>query len=398
MEVTNPEFFSSYLPDILLTETELASTILGSLTTALLTMTTITFSTIMVVLTTYSSQFSPRTLQNFIHDKITIKVLAIFIASFVYAVTSLAFMQEENVEGLLLSGTFGVFLSIICVGFFVYFIHHVAASIHVQQLIKGISTQATAIIEQVNQSDGVSLNKETLIQRKAHYSHQVHVSPPRSGYVQHVDFSKLKSTLKEKDALIEFDKQIGDFVTEFDCFYTLYSKEEINESIKEVIQEALTIGDERTTLQDLEFSIQQLVEITLRAISSGINDPHTAIACINELGRTIGHIAKANTQNNHHLDDDQILRVIIHYPRDFEDTLYTAFYQIRIHGKNDISVIGACLDALTTIALATEEDEHHETLIEFAYYLLSATDFESLHHFDQRYLTDKVNALKEHCE
>ena len=73
------ESLSEYIPSILLTNVDLAKTIMGNLSGALLTMTTFTFSTILVVLTMYSSQFSPRTLKNFVHDRLTWRVLGVFL-------------------------------------------------------------------------------------------------------------------------------------------------------------------------------------------------------------------------------------------------------------------------------------------------------------------------------
>ncbi|OHX51521.1 hypothetical protein BB776_03050 [Planococcus salinarum] len=85
---------SEYIPSILLTNVDLAKTIMGSLSGALLTMTTFTFSTILVVLTMYSSQFSPRTLKNFVHDRLTWRVLGIFLGGFIYNTLSLLFMRR----------------------------------------------------------------------------------------------------------------------------------------------------------------------------------------------------------------------------------------------------------------------------------------------------------------
>lgn len=70
------------LPGFLLTGTALAQSILSTLAGAWLTVTTFTFSTTMVVLTTYSSSYSPRIVENFLQQKTTMRVLGTFIGGF----------------------------------------------------------------------------------------------------------------------------------------------------------------------------------------------------------------------------------------------------------------------------------------------------------------------------
>ncbi|MGA9227664.1 MAG: DUF2254 family protein, partial [Mesobacillus sp.] len=137
--IDHNELAEGIVPSFLMTSIDLAQTILGSISAALLTMTTITFSTIMVVLTTYSSQFSPRTLNNFVEDPVTMRVLGIFMGGFVYSTLSLLFMSESWYKNDVISATVGVFLAFICLAFFAYFIHNVATSIQVSKLIREIT-------------------------------------------------------------------------------------------------------------------------------------------------------------------------------------------------------------------------------------------------------------------
>lgn len=82
---------TNIIPSIFLTNIELGKDIMGILAAAILTMTTFTFSTVLVVLTTYTSQFSPRTPENFVHGQVTRRVLGIFLGGFVYTSLSLLY-------------------------------------------------------------------------------------------------------------------------------------------------------------------------------------------------------------------------------------------------------------------------------------------------------------------
>ncbi|KHF39890.1 DUF2254 family protein [Halalkalibacter okhensis] len=110
--------YANFLPNFILVDISLAQTLLSTITSSLLTMTTISFSTIMVVLTTYLSQFSPRTMQDFLTDVNTQRILGVFIGGFVYALILLLFIRETNKQVLFLSPTLAVLYAIVCVGFF----------------------------------------------------------------------------------------------------------------------------------------------------------------------------------------------------------------------------------------------------------------------------------------
>lgn len=132
-------FFASY---------ETSVTILSTLVSSMLTMTTITFSTIMVVLTTYLSNFSPRTLQNFITDRITKRVLGIFVGGIIYFIILLLLIEQSSQEDVVyLAPVFAVIYAIVCVAYFVFFIHHVSNWILVGNLIQHITTNTLTTID-----------------------------------------------------------------------------------------------------------------------------------------------------------------------------------------------------------------------------------------------------------
>lgn len=97
-----------HVPRIFLTSVSLARKILGALVASLLTITTFTFSTIMAVLTMYSSDFSPRIVENFLREKISLKVMGMFIGGFFYSITSLLFMRDALESDLVISASYAL--------------------------------------------------------------------------------------------------------------------------------------------------------------------------------------------------------------------------------------------------------------------------------------------------
>ncbi|WP_130292850.1 DUF2254 family protein [Fictibacillus sp. BK138] len=143
----------SLIMNLLFTEVDLARTILVSIAPSLLTMTTFTFSIIMVVLTTYSSQYSPRTLPTFMTDRITMRILAFFMGSFIYSVITLLFMKRSISEPYVVSATICILLAIVCLAFFAFFIHHVGTFIQVSKLVERLTNEGLEVLDDLSKME-----------------------------------------------------------------------------------------------------------------------------------------------------------------------------------------------------------------------------------------------------
>jgi uncharacterized membrane protein len=110
------------------------------------------------------------------------------------------------------------------------------------------------------------------------------VSLKHAGYIQTIDFNELVALAEEHDAVLNVHVKAGDFVLRGGPHVDVHALREIPPDAMQKIQGAIVIGSERSPAQDIEYSIRQLVELALRALSPGINDPFTAIAAIDRLG------------------------------------------------------------------------------------------------------------------
>ncbi|WP_404459886.1 DUF2254 domain-containing protein [Sutcliffiella horikoshii] len=344
----------NYLPKMFFTNVDLSTTILSSIATAILTMTTISFSTIMVVLTTYSSQFSPRTLQDFMTEKTTLRVLGVFVGSFIYTVLSLLFMKDWLDEQRVLASGVGVILAVICVGYFVFFIHHVARSIQVSKLIERLMKEGLVTVKKkklLYKAEKIIFEKMDIPSSAS--QEKMELTPKATGYVQVIDTEGLAAKGKEHGFHIVFNKRIGDFVTERSVIAIVYFTKEKPEDVD--LTTFIEVGEERTPLQDGEFALQKLAEVALRAISPGINDPNTANNCIRYMSRLLMEFGEVDADAITYLDEDKEKRVTIPQ-RNFEEILYTGFYQIRIYGERDISVVLTTLECLILIAEGSNQE------------------------------------------
>ena len=144
-----------HIPDVLLTSLELAKSIHSTLAGALLTITTFTFTTTMAVLTTYSSNYSPRVVENFLQQKSTMKVLGTFAGGFVYCICCLFFMRNAFSDYRILSAGIAILYAVWCVIQFVVFILSVANAVQMQNLVAGLYAGCRALTGNREETDGV---------------------------------------------------------------------------------------------------------------------------------------------------------------------------------------------------------------------------------------------------
>ncbi|TMW71532.1 DUF2254 domain-containing protein [Alteribacter natronophilus] len=340
------------IPTILLADFELAYTLLSTIATSILTMTSISFSSILVVMTTYVSQFSPRSLQNFITDHHTQRILGVFISGFVYALVLLLLTKHfgENPPGVLISPLLAVLIAIVAVGFFVFFVHHVAKWIQVRNLIQNIFDYTLKVMDQ-NWKDMCDKEKEDPWEdwegEEVLDKEMQQIRASRSGYVQWIDYEGLKKAAEEDGVIVELLHSHGDYLGRGLPLMKVYGdKTHINE---QKYARLMIMGNERESVQDVRYGIVKIVEIAARSLSPGINDPFTAIECINYLGHTLSALTRKDFRD-HFLHDKHGNLLVVKKVYSFREYLYQSFFQIRFYGREDVAVQVKLLDALYEVA------------------------------------------------
>ena len=380
-----------YVPHVLLTTVELAQTILGGLSAALLTMTTFTFSTIMVVLTTYSSQFSPRTLKNFVRDPMVWRVLGVFMGGFIYTTLSLLFMQESISGESVISSLVGVLYAMVCLVFFAIFIHHIAKNIQVNTLIEKLKIEGDEAVgcykELLKREDmTTNIDGQWTVKKMAHP-----IKAETDGYIQLFNLEQMVKVAQKHDGQIEIESCIGDFVQANTPVVTLYVNKSIE--VEENPAQLFTVGRERDTRQDPVFAIQKMVEVSLRAISPGINDPNTAIHNIHQLGRLLGSYSQLPQADFVFNDEKSIHRVKLRI-HSFEEVLYHTYYQLSHYGKGDISVLAAISDSLINAAQLAPLTAKEE-LWKIQLYMIESMDGTEIQSLDRQFFQKKIDRLAE---
>lgn len=347
----------------------LLSTVAGSM----ITVAGVVFSILIVALTLASSQFGPRLLENFMRDRGNQVVLGTFISTFVYCLLLLRTIRGGDSSFIpQLSVTVALLLAIFSISVFIYFIDHAATSIRASNVINGAKSNLDKAIEDLfpekighGRKDLGSwwISPEEL---PADFSEESRpVAAPSSGYVRVVDNHGLMDLSTSRNLILKIEHKPGDFVVEGRALVYVWPGEELDGDTKGDIEGSFILGTKRTSEQDAEYAIDQLVEIAVRALSPGINDPFTAIMCIDNLTSALCEVAGRSTPSAYRYDQQNQLRIIAKTTT-FTNLLDASFNQIRQYGQSSAAVTIRLLESIAVIAGAVSGEIEKEALLRHA--------------------------------
>ncbi len=347
-----------------------ARMVLSTIAGSMITVAGVTFSITMVALTLASSQFGPRLLRNFMHDTGNQVVLGTFIAGFAYCLLVLRTVHTVEGEDFVPSISVAVALVLALAGIVVliYFIHHVSLSMQAEQVISAVSRDLEEKIERLfpkESRDGVERDLEAESKRRvAEEDHELSVDIPaaRSGYIRAMDRHGLLEAATENDLLVLLPRRPGEYLVEGSPLVTVRCKEKIGKGLAGRLSGAVILGAQRTPEQDAEFAVHQLVEVAIRALSPGINDPYTAVSCVDRLGSALCFLCGREFPSPYLYDDQDYLRVVFK-PETFTGIINAAFDQIRQYGRESVAVTIRLLETLQTIAFQARTHEQREAVL-----------------------------------
>ncbi|QKT02959.1 DUF2254 domain-containing protein [Ectothiorhodospiraceae bacterium 2226] len=337
--------------------------LLANLLTALITMATLALSITMVVLTLAAAQLGPRLIRSFIADQRTQLVLGLFIGTIVYLVLVLRTLHGELdadavPRAAVTAGTALVLLSVFAL---LFYVHHLARSIVADTMIQRVGAALDqAIRAQLAPSTEAPVEKDGARPPGEHLPY-AEVEATRGGYVQTVDVESILAQAQRDDAIVALDFRPGHHLLAGCALARVWPPTALGDALREAVREAVVIGDARTAAQDVEFSLRQLVEIALRALSSGINDPHTAVAVVDRLGRALALAMAQQPGRRAWRDQEGVLRLHARFP-DFDGIVDAALNEIRQAAQGNAAVLIHLLATLDQLAGQTRHADHRRII------------------------------------
>lgn len=345
-----------------------ARTLLSTIAGSMITVAGVVFSITIVALTLASSQLGPRLVRSFMRDKGNQLVLGTFIATFIYCLLVLRRIHGLREEPFIphLSVTCGVLLALVSLAVLIYFIHHIAASIQANNVVLAVSAELDSTIERLFPRDrDPPADRSPSVFPEDFARQSAPVPSPKSGYIQAIDAERLVEIAAEHDLILAVERNAGDFVVAGAPLAQCWPEAQRTEEITEAVGAAILLGPKQSLEQGVTFAIQQLVEMAVRALSPGINDPFTAMACIDYLGAGLAKLLDRQPPSPYRYDEASRLRLVIP-SLSFADLADAAFDQIRQHGRSHAAVLDRLLVTLGMLALLADRDEDRQALLRHA--------------------------------
>jgi uncharacterized membrane protein len=339
-----------------------ARAVLSTVASSMITVAGTTFSITVAVLALASSQFGPRLLGNFMRDRTNQAVLGAFVASFIYCLLVLRTVRGTEDDALVphLAVTAGVLLAVIDLAALIYFIHHVSDSIQAPQVVAKAGRELDATVDRLfPERVGQEFDPPQAREWPAGLSHPLVSS--RSGYLQALDTEQLVRLARENDLRLRLLYRPGQWIVRGDPLILVSPHP--SSALGDRLRATFALGDRRTHFQDVEFGVNQLVEIALRALSPSLNDPFTAFNVIDQLAASLAELTKRELPSQYRADETGKLRVIAPAVG-FEELLETAFKPIVESAGNNVRVLLRLYDALEVIAARSTAPERRAVLLQ----------------------------------
>ncbi|MGA7322980.1 MAG: DUF2254 domain-containing protein [Rhodomicrobium sp.] len=284
-------------------------------------------------------------------------------------------------------------LAPICVGWLIYFIHHISNSISVNTIIDRIRQDTELVIDELMPYPRSPFHHD----RTDTFSESPGFAVPSraSGYIRYVDILRLKRLAKHYGLGIRLERRVGHFISESVTLFRVTRGERVTTQVSQELLSAVEIGPSRTMQQDIEFGVVQIVDIALRAISPAVNDPTTAITCVDQLSCILVRWLSRTPASSCYYDPPHVLRVIVPWIG-IDGLLDLAFEQIRHYSAGDAAVSLRLMRSLSDICSTVDDDNVRRLFLERGRALLEACSLK-LQEDDLDRLRRRLSTLTDYC-
>jgi uncharacterized membrane protein len=377
---------------------------LGTLVGGLVTVGALVFSLTLVTLSQTSSQFGSRLLRTFLNHNITQVTLGLFSATAVFCALVLRSVREQNgVEAFVphVSVALAMLAAAVCLASMIAFFHYVVHTIQAEVVINSVTEELYQAIDRMfptQLGEASDRSREPTIEEAwppAGAKWQAVVHSDGHGYIQAVDADTLMSLACDGDCVFNLLRRPGHFVRERQPLLEvcgLSDRQLKEEVLAGQLRGCFLLGVRRTPRQDVECAVEELVQVALRALSPGINDALTAIACIDFLGAALSRLVCRAMPAEARAGEDGRLRVIARAV-EFSDVLDAAFNQIRQNSARSVAVSLRLLEAISSIASVADRLSDRNTLRRHGEMVYQAAMRYCEEEFDKQAINERYDAL-----
>lgn len=319
-----------------------ARTLLGAVASSTIGVAGTVFSITIAALSLAAGQMGPRLLRNFTRDRGNQITLGVFLGTFAYSLVVLRTVRSEA-EGAFvphLSLSVAIALALLSVATLVYFVGHMSNRINVDTVIELVSNDLrNAIVRLATDKEQHETPPDEI------WLTATPIFDSRCGYLQHIDYEGLADWAAERRTAMRLLIRPGNYVFPGAPIALI---EPHVEGADRAIYTATALGSRQAGADDVEFAVRQLVEVAVRALSPGINDPFTAISVLDRLGASLCEVARLRLPTNVIIRSNRCVLVVPSV--DYEGLTDASFHMIRQNASGKPSVLIRMLQVLTSVA------------------------------------------------
>jgi len=378
---------------LVFTSSDGARAVLSTIAASTFAAATLTFSVTIVTLSLTISQFGPRLLRNFLRDPVNQFVFGAFIATFVYCLLIMRGMVVGDNQIPSISISLALVFVLIDSILFIGFIHHLTSSIRVERIAFEIGHEFIEAIhrflpepytgdESPSGMASLPIDTATVICSEAY------------GYVQAINYSALISLAQKEEITIELLLKPGHYVLPGAPVANIWPYVHLKDHIESPVLASFLMGREPSGEQDLEFTIRQLVQIAARALSPGINDPFTAMTCIDHLATGLAVIS-ARQLPECQIRNEAGRLLLVKNQVSFQSLLEACFIGIRQMCSNNPPVVIYLLETFAQLACLIQRQADREALEQFARITFNSTRGQGLLGHDEQAIKQRFDRIRQ---
>lgn len=370
---------------------------------SMITVAGVTFSITMVALSFASSQFGSRLLRKFMTDTSNQLVLGTFVATFIYCVLVLRTVRSDGDTEFVpyISVTVGLGLALLSLAVLIYFFHHMALSMQAPYIVGEVADDLLGAIDRLfpsevgegAPSDGEQRNEQDIPENFEEQAQPVLYAT--NGYIQAIDESELLAIANENNLIVKLLHRPGHFQVKGDVMAYVWPGDHVDDKLRQRLLSTHLTGKQRTYTQDVEFGIEQLVEVAERSLSTGINATFTAVACIDWLSAALAKLSRKDFPSPYRYDQEGNLRIFFERPLTMEGVIDTAFNQIRQSARDNVAVRIRLLEQIGVLREMTEDPETIDALERHAQMIEDDSDNHVLHREDKKEIDERYREATE---
>jgi uncharacterized membrane protein len=343
-----------------------ASVVLATLATAMLTFLGVVFSIGLVALQLASQQFSPRVLRTYVRSSTTKLALGTFIATFIYPLVSLAYLDELTRGGhpvATISVAVAMLLAIASIAVFIAYVTLTIRGMRIAYAIRSVASETRGALQRMfpDEESYVAVEAPTFVGAprcvyvgKGPASLAEHAA---QGMLQALDVVACVRLAREHDVVLRLIPQIGQYVAEGEPLFEVYPAghpASAGPSEWQLLR-TVDIGPERAVYQDPLYGVRVLVDIAAQALSPAVNAPTTAVQVLDRLQDFLRFMAPRPWPSGLFADEVGVVRLVTQV-RTWDQLVDLALTEITEFGGGSPQVTRRLADLIETLTAIVPEE------------------------------------------